>query len=286
MGEKDVQTVSTMSNDNHGLDLEQDPENAMQTHPQHRFTPPSQQASHSELQEEMIEDPLLIAQSLTFVTDDGDVSQSFGSAPFGFAFKFTFFFIELIFVAILIIVVPIGYHATVISISVGNLAAVAWFWYNSVRSVDVSHSEGLLRFWIGNFDVTVPFDAVLAIKPTTGRTPCSIINFGLIPHRGYLSNPSDGVAIMTRMPTTPFWSWPRSAEGLGSRADRRCCMGLFGCPRLVIVFSPEGGASHFIKEVEYEMEKWEKLQSKKGKPNNSVAASTNPDFGPNFIIQT
>jgi hypothetical protein len=63
-------------------------------------------------------------------------------------------------------------------------------------------------------------------------------------------------------------------------------MGLFGCPRLVIVFSPEGGASHFIKEVEYEMEKWEKLQSKKGKTNNSVAASTNPDFGPNFIIQT
>jgi hypothetical protein len=276
-----------MSIENSGADPEQDPENTMQTHPQHRFISPSQQVTQSEMHEEMIEDPLLIAQSLTFVTDDGEVSQTFGTAPFGLAFKFTFFFIELIFVAILIIVVPIGYHATVISISVGNLAAVAWFWYNSVRSVDVSHSEGLLRFWIGNFEVTVPFDSVLAIKPTSGRTPCSIINFGLIPHRGYLSNPRDGVAIMTRMPTTPFWSWPRSAEGLGARADRRCCMGLFGCPRLVIVFSPEGGASHFIREVEYEMEKWEKLQGKREKKKTAVAASpTNPDFGPNFIIQT
>jgi len=263
--------------------LEHQPENNMQTHPQHRFTPPSHQQPQSEMHEEMIEDPLLIAQSLTFVTDDGEVSQSFQAAPFGMAFKCTFFVIELIFVAVLIVVVPIGYHATVISITVGNLAAVAWFWYNSVRSVDVSHSEGSLVFWIGNFEVTVPFDAIIAIKPTTGRTPCSIVNFGLIPHRGYLSDPSDSVAIMTRLPSTPFWSWPRSAEGLGARADRRCCMGLFGCPRLVIVFSPEGGASNFIREVEYEMDKWEKLESRK---REKSADPINLNFGQNFTLQT
>ena len=35
------------------------------------------------------EDPLLIAQSLTYVTDDGSVSLSFASAPFSFC-KFVF----------------------------------------------------------------------------------------------------------------------------------------------------------------------------------------------------
>jgi len=178
-------------------------------------------------------------------------------------------------VALLVIVVPIGYHATVISISVGNLAAVAWFWYNSIRSVDVSHSSGSLNFWIGNFEVTVPFDSVNSIKPICGRTPCSIVSFGLIPHRGFLSNPSDGVAIMTRLPSTPFWSWPRGAEGLGTRVDRRCCMGLFGCPRLVIVFSPLGGASNFIHEVEKEMVTWEKIEAKRG---GMPSEPDEPDF--------
>jgi len=235
----------------------------MNTGPQHRFNPQVIEPPRLELDVNGNEDPLLIAQSLTFVTDDGTISQSFHTAPFSAAFKWTFFVIEALFVAMCIVVFPYGYHATIITISVGNLLAVAWFWYNSVKAVDISHSDGILNFWIGNFEVTVPFDDIHHLKPVRGRTPCSIVSFGLIPHRGYLSDPTDGVAIMTRMPSTPFWSWPRGAEGLGARSDRRCCFGLCGCPRLVIVFSPAGGGHSFINEVENEISKWEAHNARK-----------------------
>ncbi|EED94925.1 predicted protein [Thalassiosira pseudonana CCMP1335] len=105
------------------------------------------------------DDPLLIAQTLTYVTDDGSVLLSFTSAPFSFAFKLRFFLFEAIFLAILIVALPIGAHGTVVSISIGNLIAVAWFWYNSVRCVDIT-SDGGLRFWIGNIEIDVPFDKI------------------------------------------------------------------------------------------------------------------------------
>lgn len=87
------------------------------------------------------EDPLLIAQTLTYVTDDGSVTQSYNSAPFNFTFKFSVFLLEAMFVVLCIVAVPVGAHGTVVSVTIGNMAAVAWFWYNYVRSVDLS-SEG------------------------------------------------------------------------------------------------------------------------------------------------
>ena len=160
------------------------------------------------------------------------------------AFKFRFFLFEAIFVAILIAAVPIGAHGTVVSISIGNLVAVAWFWYNSVRCVDIT-SDGGLRFWIGNIEIDVPYDKIVGIHRLSGT--CGICSPMLLPHRGLLTNPTDGVAILTSVPSTPFWAWPRSA----GRPERH--LGPLRCPRLKIVFSPAGGGLNFIREVENEM---------------------------------
>ena len=160
------------------------------------------------------------------------------------AFKIRFVILEAIFVAILIAAVPIGAHGVVLGISLGNLGVIAWFWYNSVRSVEVT-VDGGLRFWIGNFEVDVPFDKIMSMRRISGE--CSLIAPNLLPHRGYLTSPTDGVAIVTSVPSTPFWMWPRSA----GRPERR--LGPFTCPRLIVVFSPTGGSLSFIREVEAEM---------------------------------
>lgn len=76
---------------------------------------------------------------------------------------------------------------------------------------------------------------------------CGICSPGLLPHRGLLANPTDGVAILTSVPSTPFWAWPRSA----GRPERS--LGPLRCPRLKILFSPAGGGLNFIREVENEM---------------------------------
>lgn len=70
-------------------------------------------------------------------------------------FKARFIILESLFVLLLVCAVPIGAHGTVVAVTVANLLAVAWFWYNHIRSVDVT-SEGKLRFWIGNIEVEVP----------------------------------------------------------------------------------------------------------------------------------
>ena len=164
------------------------------------------------------------------------------------AFKTSFFLLETIFVFLLIAAVPINAHATVVSISVVNMSVVAWFWYNSVRCVDV-RSDGGLNFWIGNIELEVPFDKIINIKRINITTPCSIVSAPLLPHRGYLSDPSDGVAIITSLSCTPFWAWPRSPL----KAPRRCCCDAIGFPNQVLVFSPAGGSLNFIREVETEM---------------------------------
>ena len=128
--------------------------------------------------------------------------------------------------------------------SIANLLAVAWFWYNSVRSVEVT-ADGALRFWIGNVEVDVPFDKIVEMRRIVDE--CAIWSCHLIPHRGYLTTPSDGVAIITSVPSTPFFMWPRSA----GKPERR--LGPFACPRLKIIFSPNGGAMNFLREIEDEM---------------------------------
>eukprot|EP00551_Chaetoceros_affinis_P014148 CAMPEP_0203711684 /NCGR_PEP_ID=MMETSP0091-20130426/69642_1 /ASSEMBLY_ACC=CAM_ASM_001089 /TAXON_ID=426623 /ORGANISM="Chaetoceros affinis, Strain CCMP159" /LENGTH=260 /DNA_ID=CAMNT_0050589625 /DNA_START=113 /DNA_END=895 /DNA_ORIENTATION=- len=190
------------------------------------------------------DDPLLIAQTLTYVTDNGSVVMSYSSAPFSFAFKFRFLLLESLFVVGLIFLAPIGAHGTILVVSIGNLLAVAWFWYNSVRSVEVT-ADGALRFWIGNVEVDVPFDKIVEMRRIVDE--CAIWSCSLIPHRGYLTTPSDGVAIITSVPSTPFFMWPRSA----GRPERR--LGPFACPRLKILFSPNGGGMNFLREVEDEM---------------------------------
>ena len=106
-------------------------------------------------------------------------------------------------------------------------------------------SDGGLRFWIGNIEIDVPFDKIVAIHRLSGE--CGILSPSLIPHRGLLTNPTDGVAILTSVPSTPFWAWPRSA----GRPERS--RGPLRGPRLKIVFSPAGGGLNFIREVENEM---------------------------------
>ena len=138
----------------------------------------------------------------------------------------------------------IGAHGLILWIAIANLVIVAWFWYNSDRSVEVT-TDGALRFWIGNIEVDVPFDKITEMRRINGE--CGIFSCGLIPHRGYLTTPSDGVAIITSVPSTPFFMWPRSA----GRPERR--LGPFTCPRLKIVFSPNTGALTFLREVEDEM---------------------------------
>lgn len=194
------------------------------------------------------DDPLLIAQSLTYITDNGSVVHTFSSAPFSFGFKIRFFLLELIFIFLLVAAVPINAHATAVSISIANMVVVAWFWYNSVRCVDVT-SDGSLRFWIGNIEIEVPFEHITKMKRISISTPCSIVSYPLLPHRGLLSDPSDGVAVITSLSCTPFWAWPRSPL----KAPRRCCCDTFGCPKQVIIFSPAGGSLNFMREVENEM---------------------------------
>jgi len=159
-----------------------------------------------------------------------------------------FVIIEIIFVVLLIVCVPVGAHGTVVSLSLGNMAAVAWFWYNSVRSIDITYDGGL-RFWIGNVEIDIPFDKIISMRRLQPNFPCSIVSLPLFPHMGYLSNPLDGVAVITNVPSTPCWSWPRSLD----KPERTCCFGSLACPKMTIVFSPAGGASNFINEVENEM---------------------------------
>ena len=151
---------------------------------------------------------------------------------------------EGLFLVGFIFLVPIGAHGTILAVSIANLLAVAWFWYNSVRSVEIT-ADGALRFWIGNVEVDVPFDKIVEMRRIVDE--CAIWSCSLIPHRGYLTTPSDGVAIITNVPSTPFFMWPRSA----GRPERR--LGPFSCPRLKIVFSPNGGGMNFLREVEDEM---------------------------------
>jgi hypothetical protein len=174
-------------------------------------------------------------------------------------FKIQFIVLETIFVALLVAAVPIGAHSTVVAISIANLFLLAWFWYNLVRSVDVT-SEGTLRFWIGNIEVDVPFDKIVSVRRVSTKVPCSLFVTSH-PYRGFLSTPSDGVAVVTTAPSTPFWLWPRSA----GKPDRNCCFGVLACPRLTVVFSPAGGANNFIREVENEMRNFG------GRPSSSKA---------------
>lgn len=214
------------------------------------------------------DDPLLIAQTLTYVTDNGSVLQSFSSAPFSFAFKFRFVVVEAILIALLCYINPfsLSAHGLILTVAIANLLVVAWFWYNAVRSVEIT-ADGALRFWIGNVEVDVPFDKILDVRRLYGE--CSICSWGILPHRGYLTTPSDGVAIMTSVPSTPFFMWPRSA----GRPERR--LGPFACPRLKIVFSPNGGSLDFIREVEEEM----KSVAGEGGPGGSGTRRRNGNGG-------
>ena len=150
------------------------------------------------------------------------------SPPPSSAFKLRFFLFEALFVAILLYAVPVGAHGTVVSISIGNVFAVTWFWYNSVRCVDVT-ADGGLRFWIGNIELDVPYDKITGLHRLDGT--CGVCSPGLLPHRGLLTHPTDRIAVLTR-----FWAWPRSA----GRPER---WGPLRCPRLKIVFSPAGGGA-------------------------------------------
>jgi len=196
------------------------------------------------------EDPLLISQSLTYVTDDGSVLHSFRSSQFSMGFKARFIILESLFVLLVVCAVPIGAHGTVVAVTVANLLAVAWFWYNHVRTVDVT-SDGTLRFWIGNIEVDVPFDKIIAIRRVaTASAPCSFLQLSSVwPYRGFLGDPNDGVAVVTTVPSTPFWLWPRSA----GKPERSWCFGVLVCPKLTVVFSPVGGGQNFINDVEREM---------------------------------
>ena len=155
--------------------------------------------------------------------------------------------LEVIFVVLMIAAIPIGAHGTVVGVCIANLALLAWFWYNLVRSVDVT-ADGTLRFWIGNIEVDVPFDKIVSIRRVATSMPCSFFVTAQ-PYRGFLSTPTDGVAIVTTVPSTPFWLWPRSA----GKPERTCCFGMLSCPRLTVVFSPTGGGLNFCREVEHEM---------------------------------
>ena len=200
-----------------------------------------------------------------------DTSSSF--PPTGF--KVQFILLEAIFILLMVAAVPVGAHGTVVAVSVANLVLLAWFWYNLVRSVDVT-ADGTLRFWIGNIEVDVPFDKIVAIRRVSTSMPCSVFVTAQ-PYRGFLSTPTDGVAIVTTVPSTPFWLWPRSA----GKPDRSCCFGILACPRLTVVFSPAGGGLNFIREVENEMRNFSGKPGT-GSSNNhghhGVPKAANPDY--------
>lgn len=189
-------------------------------------------------------------------------------------FKIQFILFEAIFIIVMVAAVPVGAHGTVVAVSVANLFLLAWFWYNLVRSVDVT-ADGTLRFWIGNIEVDVPFDKIVSIRRVATSMPCSVFVTAQ-PYRGFLSTPTDGVAIVTTVPSTPFWLWPRSA----GKPDRSCCFGVLACPRLTVVFSPARGGLNFIREVENEMRNFSGKpggSSSTGKLNGTLKAN-NPDY--------
>ena len=165
-------------------------------------------------------------------------------------FKARFVILETLFVVLIVCAVPIGAHGTVVAVTIANMLAVAWFWYNHVRSVDVT-SDGTLRFWIGNIEVDVPFDKIIAIRRvSTANAPCSFLQLSSVwPYRGFLGDSTDGVAVVTTVPSTPFWLWPRSS----GKPERVFCFGFLYCPKLTVVFSPIGGGQNFINDVEREM---------------------------------
>ena len=182
-------------------------------------------------------------------------------------FKVQIIVLETVFIGLMIAAVPVGAHGTVVGICLANLFLLAWFWYNLVRSVDVT-ADGTLRFWIGNIEVDVPFDKIVSIRRVGTSMPCCFILTSQ-PYRGFLSTPMDGVSIVTTMPSTPFWLWPRSA----GKPDRSlCCL---SCPRLTVVFSPAGGGLHFCREVENEMRNFSN-----GKPSRKggLPSSAHPDY--------
>jgi hypothetical protein len=185
-------------------------------------------------------------------------------------FKIRFLLLEIIFVLLMIAAVPIGAHGTVVAVSVVNLLLVAWFWYNNVRSVEIT-TDNALRFWIGNIEIDVPFDKIVSLRRIALETPCTVVSCR--PHRGFLSQPTDGVCIVTTVPSTPFWMWPRSA----GKPDRVCCFGLLQCPRLTIVFSPAGGGLNFIRQVENEMRN---SNENGGSGNNRGARMQPPSMDP------
>jgi hypothetical protein len=187
-------------------------------------------------------------------------------------FKMQGILLEVIFVVLMIAAVPIGAHSTVVAVSVANLLLLAWFWYNFVRNVEVT-SEGSLRFWIGNIELDVPFDKIVSIRRVATTMPCSIF-VSTQPYRGFLSNPVDGVAIVTTVPSTPFWLWPRSA----GKPDRSCCFGILACPRLTVVFSPAGGGLNFIRDVETEMRNFNNPSGHRHHGNTSSSKPGNPDY--------
>jgi hypothetical protein len=186
------------------------------------------------------------------------------------AFKFRLFFLEALFVALIVYLgQKIGAHGLILWIAIANLLIVAWFWYNSVRSVELT-TDGALRFWIGNIEIDVPFDKITEMRRINGE--CGIFSCGLIPHRGYLTTPSDGVAIITSVPSTPFFMWPRSA----GKPERR--LGPFACPRLKIVFSPNTGALTFLREIEDEMRASLGGESREGARSNAGGFTQPPTF--------
>jgi hypothetical protein len=182
--------------------------------------------------------------------------------------------LEVIFMVLMIAAVPLGAHGTVVGVCIANLVLLAWFWYNLVLSVDVT-ADGTLRFWIGNIEVEVPFDKIVSIRRVATNLPCTFFVTAQ-PYRGFLSTPTDGVAIVTTVPSTPFWLWPRSA----GRPERTCCFGLLACPRLTVVFSPAGGGLNFCREVENEMRNFSHGAAgrKRGTSSGTFPRSSHPDY--------
>lgn len=221
------------------------------------------------------EDPLLISQSLTYVTDDGSVLHSFRSASFSWGFKARFVMLESLFVLLCVCAVPVGAHGTVVAVTVANLLAVAWFWYNHVRTVDVT-SDGSLRFWIGNIEIDVPFEKIIAIRRvSTDSAPCSFMKLSSVwPYRGFLANPSDGVAVVTTVSSMPFWLWPRSA----GKPERSWCFGILYCPKLTVVFSPVGGGQNFINDVEREMLNFQNVGGKRRSTSSNPGSRPDADL--------
>jgi hypothetical protein len=177
------------------------------------------------------------------------------------------------FIVVMITAVPVGAHGTVVGVCLANLILIAVFWYNLVRSVDVT-ADGTLRFFIGNVEADIPFDKIVSIRRIGTNWPCNLI-VTTQPYRGFLSIPSDGVAISTTLPSTPFFMWPRSA----GKPERMFCF-CWACPRLTIVFSPMGGGSNFIRHVENEMRNFSQVGSIRASigGGNAFSRVGNPDY--------